>query len=76
MHMKIGQMQDIRALFDEKKILKIPIFDVNTAIWIFSRFPHFLPIFDLYRVYEILYIDTCKLILQKLKLISFHLKNI
>ena len=30
MHMKIGQMQDVRALFDEKNcFLKIPISDVN-----------------------------------------------
>ena len=42
MHMKIGQMQDIRALFDGKKyFLKISIFDVNKAICDFSRFPHF-----------------------------------
>ena len=47
MHMKLGQMQDVRALFDEKKgFLKIPIFDVNTAIRDFSKFTHFLQIFD------------------------------
>ena len=55
-------MQDVRTLFDEKKILKIPIFDVNTAIRAFSKFPHFLQIFDLYQAFEILYIDTYKLI--------------
>ena len=60
-------MQDVRALFDdEKKILKIPIFDVDTAIREFSKFRHFLPIFDLLRAFEILYVDTCKLIFQKL----------
>ena len=69
-------MQDIRTLFDEKKyFLKIPIFYVDTAIRKFSKFPHFLPIFDLQRAFEILYIDTCKLIFQKLGLISFHLKK-
>ena len=48
MHLKISQMQDVRVLFDEKKkILKIPIFDVDTAIRKFSKFPHFLTIFDL-----------------------------
>ena len=48
MHLKLGQMPDVRALFDdEKKILKIPIFDVDTAIRKFSKFPHYLPIFDL-----------------------------
>ena len=49
--MKLGQMQDIRGLFDEKKkcFLKIPIFDVDTAIRKFSKFPHFLAIFDLQR---------------------------
>ena len=44
MHMKLGQMQDVRVLFDD---LMIPIFDVDTAIRKFSKFPHFLPIFDL-----------------------------
>ena len=48
MHLKLGQMQDVRALFDEKKIvLKIPIFDVDTAIRKFSKIAHFLRIFDL-----------------------------
>ena len=48
MHLKLGQMQDVRALFDEKKyFLKIPIFDVDTAIRKFSKIPHFLRIFDL-----------------------------
>ena len=61
--MKLGQMQDIRWLFDEKKyFLKIPIFDVDTAIRNFSKFPHFLPIFDLQRAFEILYIDNRKII--------------
>ena len=47
-HMKVGEMQDIRALFDEKKcLLKIPIFYADTEIRKFSKFPHFLPIFDL-----------------------------
>ena len=41
MHLKLGQMQDVRALFDEKKILKIPIFDVNTAIRKFRNFATF-----------------------------------
>ena len=45
MHMKLGQMQDIRVLFDDFFFL-IPIFDVDTAIRKFSKFPHFLPIFD------------------------------
>ena len=63
MHMKIGQIKDVRALLDEKKcFLKIPIFDVNTAIRNFSKFTHFLQIFYLYRDFEILHIDTCKLI--------------
>ena len=74
--MKLGQMQDIRVLFDEKKcFLKIPIFDVDTAIRKFSKFPHFLPIFDLQRAFEILHIDTCKLIFQILRIISFRLKK-
>ena len=48
MHLKLGQMQDVRALFDEKKKnLKIPIFDVDTGIRKFLKFPHFLLIFDL-----------------------------
>ena len=48
MHMKLSQMQDIRGLFDEKKcFLKIPILDVDTAIRKFSKFPHYLTIFDL-----------------------------
>ena len=48
MHLKLGQMQDVRALFDEKKyFLKIPIFDVDTAIRKFSKIPHFLRIFNL-----------------------------
>ena len=38
MHMKIGQMQDIMGLFDEKQnFLKIPIFDADTAIRKFSK---------------------------------------
>ena len=48
MHLKLGQMQDIRVLFGEKKyFFKIPVFDVDTAIRKFSKFPRFLPIFDL-----------------------------
>ena len=42
MHLKIGQMQDVRVLFDEKKcFLKIPIFDVDTAIRKFSEISAF-----------------------------------
>ena len=58
MHTKIGEILDIRGAFDEKDVfLKISIFDVTTAICNFSRFPYFLPIVDLYRAFEILYID-------------------
>ena len=74
--MKLGQMQDIRGLYDEKKcFLKIPIFDVDTGIRKFSKFPHFLPIFDLQRAFEILHIGTCKPIFQILRIIIFHLKK-
>ena len=58
--MKTGQMQDPRALFDN--FFLILIFDVNTAIRNFSKFTHFLQSFDLYRAFEILHIDTCKLV--------------
>ena len=62
--------------FDENiYFLKILIFDVNTAIRNFSKFPNFLQIFDLYQDFEILHIDTCKLIFQKLGIIRFHLKK-
>ena len=76
MHMKTGQMQDIRGLFDDFFFfLKIPIFDVDMAIRKFSKFPLFLPIFDLQRAFEILHIDTCKFIFQILRIISFRLKK-
>ena len=69
--MKIDQMQDVRALFDEKNVfLKIPIFYVNTAIRNLSKFSHFLQIFALSRDFEILHIATCKLIFQKLGIIK------
>jgi len=42
MYTKIGQMQDIRALFDEKIFfLEISIFDVNTVIRDFRDFRTF-----------------------------------
>ena len=41
MHMKIGQMQDVRALFNDKKIWKFPFF---TPIWLYTLFNDFRPV--------------------------------
>ena len=61
MHTKIGEMQDIRGLFDEKIFFfKIHIYDVTTVYAIYCDLRTFLLIFDLYRAFEILYIDSCK----------------